>query len=163
MYSSEELFQHSRECYFGEIFWWFSAETVRHESAYIILFFTWHNKSINNDKNVSIYMSSQCLTARFSFCWWCNNRLLMKLQWPDNCYAITWIVISNSLDIDFIHSDIHGRLCKKLLYQVYKDMAPVLRTWQKDEKCSWHSYVRMSSAEHSQMAKVNTHQAFQTV
>ena len=26
---------------------------------------------------------------------------------------ITWIVISNSLDIDFIHGDIHGQLCKK--------------------------------------------------
>ena len=26
-----------------------------------------------------------------------------------------WQVISNSLDIDFIHGDIHGRSCKKLL------------------------------------------------
>ena len=33
--------------------------------------------------------------------------------WPDNCDAITWIVIFNSLDIDFIHGDIHGRSCKK--------------------------------------------------
>ena len=37
----------------------------------------------------------------------------MTSQWPDNCDAITWIVISNSLDIDFIHGDIHGRSCKK--------------------------------------------------
>ena len=28
-----------------------STETVRHESTYIILFLTWHNKSINDDKN----------------------------------------------------------------------------------------------------------------
>ena len=38
----------------------------------------------------------------------------MTSQWPDNCDAITWIVISNSLDIDFIHGDIHaaGRVRK---------------------------------------------------
>ena len=30
----------------------------------------------------------------------------MTSQWPDNCYASTWKVISNSLDIDFIHGDI---------------------------------------------------------
>ena len=51
--------------------------------------------------------------ARFSFCWWRHNRLLMTSKWPDNCDAITGIVISNSLDIDFIHGDIHGRSCKK--------------------------------------------------
>ena len=51
--------------------------------------------------------------ARFSFCWWRHNRLLMTSQWPDNCDTITWQVISNSLDIDFIHGDIHGRSCKK--------------------------------------------------
>ena len=38
------------------------------------------------------------------------------LQWPDNCDAITWIVISNSLDIGFIHGDIHGRSCKKMCF-----------------------------------------------
>ena len=51
--------------------------------------------------------------ARFSFCWWRHNRLLMTSQWPDNCDTITWIVISNSLDIEFIYGDIHGRSCKK--------------------------------------------------
>ena len=51
--------------------------------------------------------------AQFSFCWWHHNRLLMTSQWPDYCDAITWIMISNSLDIDFIHGDIHGRSCKK--------------------------------------------------
>ena len=56
--------------------------------------------------------------ARFSFCWWRHNGLLMTSQWPNNCDAITWIVISNSLDIDFIHGDIHGRSCKKLGFMV---------------------------------------------
>ena len=56
----------SREGYFGVINKYqkntrVSAETVRHESTYIILFLTRHNESINDDKN-DIYTSSQCLT-----------------------------------------------------------------------------------------------------
>ena len=39
------------------------------------------------------------LLARFSFCWWRHNRLLLTSQWPDNCDAITWIVISNSFTV----------------------------------------------------------------
>ena len=94
-----------------------SAETVCHGSTYIISFLTWHNESINEDKNTIFTRRLRVLLAQFSFCWWRHNRLLMTSQWPHNCDAITWIVISNSLDIDFIHSDIHGRSCKKLLYQ----------------------------------------------
>ena len=52
--------------------------------------------------------------ARLWFCWWRHNQLLMTSQWPDNHDAITWIVISNSLDTDFIHGDIHGGSCKKV-------------------------------------------------
>ena len=40
---------------------WVSTETVRHKSAYIILFVTWHKESINDDKNDDLYTSS-CLT-----------------------------------------------------------------------------------------------------
>ena len=40
----------------------------------------------------------------------------MTSQWPDNCDASTWKVISDSLDIDFIHANIHGRSCKKKLF-----------------------------------------------
>ena len=57
--------------------------------------------------------------ALLSFWWWCHDRLLMTSQWPDNCDAITWIMISNSLDIDFIHGDIHGRSCKKSLHSCF--------------------------------------------
>ena len=53
--------------------------------------------------------------ASFTFSRWHHNQLLMTLQWPDHCGAIMWIVISNSLDIDFIHRNIWGRLCKKLV------------------------------------------------
>ena len=53
--------------------------------------------------------------ARLTFCWWRHNRLLMKSQWLENCDSITWKVISNSLDIDFIYGDIHGRSCQNTL------------------------------------------------
>ena len=56
--------------------------------------------------------------ALLSLCRWRHNRLLMVSQWPDNCYAITWIVISNSLDIYFIHGDIHGRSCNKIFFSL---------------------------------------------
>ena len=39
-----------------------SVETVRHKSTYIILFLTWHNESINNDKNNYLFTLSLCLT-----------------------------------------------------------------------------------------------------
>ena len=47
--------------------------------------------------------------TRFTFLWWRHNRLLTTL--PNYCDVITWILISNSLDTDFIHSDINGRSC----------------------------------------------------
>ena len=40
-----------------------SAETVRRESIYIILFHTRHNEYTNNDKNDDLYTSSSCLTC----------------------------------------------------------------------------------------------------
>ena len=89
-----------------------SAETVRHESTYIIWFLTRHNESINDFENDELYTSSPCLTRSVFVLM--TSRLLMTSQWPDNYDAITWIVISNSLDIDFIHGDIHDRSCKKL-------------------------------------------------
>ena len=54
--------------------------------------------------------------ARFTFCWWRHNRLLMTAQWPDNCDVGTWKVISNSLDIDFSRGKIYGRSCKKAIH-----------------------------------------------
>ena len=122
MYSSYELFQGSPEGYFGVHFpsCWnkhqnntkMSAETVRCESTYIILFLTRHDKSINNNKTTTFTHRPRVSLARFSFCWWRHNRLLMTSQWPDNYDAITWIVVSNSLDINFIRGDIHGRPCR---------------------------------------------------
>ena len=66
MYSSDESFQRSREGYFDVYFpsceyqnnTRVSAETVRHESTYIILFLTRHNESINDYKNDELCISS---------------------------------------------------------------------------------------------------------
>ena len=78
MYSSNKLFQRSRE-----LFWRFSpelrrndgnkyknntrvsAETVRHESTYIILFLIRQNKSINEDKNTIFKHRPRVSLARF--------------------------------------------------------------------------------------------------
>ena len=66
MHSSDELFQRSREGYFGVYFP--SVETVRHESTYIILFLTRHNESINEDKNTIFTRRLRVSLARLSFC-----------------------------------------------------------------------------------------------
>ena len=48
-----------------------SAETVRHESAYIILFRTRHNESINDYKNTGFtHRSADNVTID---CWWRHN------------------------------------------------------------------------------------------
>ena len=93
MYSSDELFQRSGGGLFLCLFpalrsnagnkhknnTRMSTETVRDESAYIILFLTRHNVSINDDKNDDLYTSSPCLT-RSVFVLWRHNRLLMTSQ-----------------------------------------------------------------------------------
>ena len=96
-----------------------SAETVCQYSTYIILFLTRHNESINDYENDELYTSSPFRTRSvFEFCWWRHTRLLMTSEWPASCDALTWIVISNSLDIEFIHGDIHDRSCKKCKFSI---------------------------------------------
>ena len=63
-------------------------------------------------KQGSLHIIPKGSLARLTFCWWRHNRLAMMSQWPDNCDANTWQVISNSLDMDFIDGDIHVRSCK---------------------------------------------------
>ena len=69
-----------------------------------------HNKAKHN-KTVCIFLGIYCM-----FCWWHHNRVTMTSEWTDNCDANTWQVISNSLNIDFIHGDIHDWSCKKIMY-----------------------------------------------
>ena len=85
--------------------------------------------------------------ARFSFCWWHHNRLLMTSQWPHNCDRIMWIVISNSLDINFIHGDIHSRLCKKdrLLYGLKPRLHYTRRDTTRRDVTRSHDWVPMKS------------------
>ena len=131
MHSSDELFQRSRECYFGiyfpscetakEIYTKITLEWAPKQFATrvltLFLLLARHNESINDDKNNDRYTPSP---RHFSFCWWRHNQLLMTSQWPHNCDTITWIMVSNSLDIDFIYGDIHGRSCKKNNYVYFK-------------------------------------------
>ena len=59
MYSSDEVLQRSREDHFGVNKYQNNtrvrAETVRHESTYIILFLTRHNETKNDDKDDDLY------------------------------------------------------------------------------------------------------------
>ena len=88
-----------------------SAQTVRHECAYIILFLTRHNRPINDDK-VDLHSSIPCLT-RSVYVLLMTSRLITKRRITVVTRAREkWKVISNSLDIGFIHYDNHGRLCK---------------------------------------------------
>ena len=102
-----------------------SASTVRHKSTYIILFLTRHNESINDAKTRIFTHRPRVSLAHFTFSWWRHNELAMTSQWPGNCDTNTWQVISNSLDIDFIHSDIHGRSSKKLHFTPWSQCTPM--------------------------------------
>ena len=54
-----------------------------------------------------------------------GDDVAMTSQWPDNCDANMWQVRSNSLDIDFIHGNIHGRSCKKLHFLILFPNSPM--------------------------------------
>ena len=46
-------------------------------------------------------------------------RLMTLQSIADDVTMTRWIVISNSLDIDFIHGDIHDRSCKKITLPIF--------------------------------------------
>ena len=130
MYSRGELFMHSQEGYVGDPFP--SCPATREINAKIRL--GWAHKQfvkrvytlsyfLHNIMNPKMTLKTRIFTqhprvsfARFTLCWWCHNQLAMTSQWPENCDANTWQVISKSLDIDFIHGDIHGWSCKKFSF-----------------------------------------------
>ena len=61
-----------------------------------------------------IFTHHPCVSlARFSFCWWRQKSIADDVTMTRQFDAITWIVISNLLNIDFIHGNIHDRSCKK--------------------------------------------------
>ena len=126
----------SRECYFGVYFprccaintkitleWTHKQFVTR---VHTLFYFLHDITNPSMTLNTRIFKHHPRVSlARFPFCWCRHNRLLMTSQWPDNCDAITWTVISNSLDINFIHGDIHGRSCKNVehsnnnMWQIY--------------------------------------------
>ena len=130
MYSRGELFMRSREGYFGVYFPSCAATSEMNTKRTLewahkqfvatvhTLFYFLHN--IMNPwmtlKTRIFACHPRVSIARFTFCWWRHNWLAMMSQWQDKCDANTWQVISNSLEIDFIHGDIHGRSCKKHQY-----------------------------------------------
>ena len=142
MYSSDELFHRSREGYFGVYFP--SCEATREIDTKITL--QWAQKQfvtrvptlfyfLHDIAPIKITTKSTIFThrprvslAEFAFCWWRHNGLLITLQLPDNGDAITWVVISNSLDIDFIYGDIHGRSCK------------IFFSYNAIDVCAWMTY-----------------------
>ena len=93
MYLCDELFQRSREGYFGVYFPSCEAtgeintkitlewmQRVRHESTYIILFLTQHNDDNNEDKGRSSHIDSVPLSPGLRSaddipigCWWRHN------------------------------------------------------------------------------------------
>ena len=98
-----------------------STYTVLHESAYIILFPTQRNEFINDDENEDRHISTLRLTRSFYI-------LLMTSKSISEAVIMIrklWIVISNSLDIDFIHGDIHGWSCRKYQCEKFQAIPPM--------------------------------------
>ena len=70
-------------------------------------------ESTNDDKDDDLHTSLPCLTFSV-FVLLMTSQSIADDVTMTKCDAITCIVISNSLDIDFIYGDIHGRSCKKI-------------------------------------------------
>ena len=141
MDSSNELFQHSRKA----LEW---AQKQFGTRVHTLFYFLHDVTNPQMTIKITIFSHRPHVSlARFSFCWWHHNRLLMTSQWPHNCDTIMWIVISNSLDINFIHGDIHSRLCKKdrLLYGLKPRLHYTRRdtTWRDATRS--HDWVPMKS------------------
>ena len=61
--------------------------------------------------HTSSMSSSLCLRSADDitiYCWWLHNAITQH----ENCDTSTWRAISNSLEIDFMHCQIEGQLCK---------------------------------------------------
>ena len=90
------------------------AQTVRHESTYIIAFLIWHNESINDDETTIFTRRPRISVTRFTFFWWRHNRSLMMSQCSNNCDANMWKAISHPLNINSTQGDIQGRSSKNI-------------------------------------------------
>ena len=126
------------------------------------LFYFLH-ESINGFKTRIFTHHPRVSLARFTFCWWRHNLLAMMSQWPDNCDDNTWQVISNSLDIDFIHSDIQVQSCKNNLSSL-TSLAMVPKQIYKyhcfcdigDESNSWTCDIKLTYCSHKHLTNGST-------
>ena len=92
----------------------------------LFVFLTRYDEPITDDQKDDFYTSTPCLTCLFMLWWWCHNWLSNAgadvmidwqiIMWLGNGEASMWKVVSNSSDIDFIHSDIHCQSCNKYKY-----------------------------------------------
>ena len=67
---------------------WVSTETVCHESTYIILFLTWHDESMNADKNddldtLSLYLTCSAFILLMPSQWIAEDNTIMRQLWRD--------------------------------------------------------------------------------
>ena len=120
-----------------------SAEIVRHENKYIILFLTLHNDDINDDKNNDLHTSNPYLTR------WVYV-LLMTSQSIVDDVTITRQLWRNHVNSDielvkhrFFYCDIHDRSCKKLQSVFTEELTPYLaregEVWGVVRKCNFWS------------------------
>ena len=66
---------------------------------------------MNDDKNDDLHTSTLCLTLSVYILLITSQSITGDVT--DQKF-VTWIMISYSLDIDFIHGNIHDRSCKKV-------------------------------------------------
>ena len=118
---------------------WVSAETVRRENTYFILFLTVHNETITDDKNDDLYTSSPCLTRPVFVLPMTSQSIAEDVTMARQLNVITWIMISNLLDIGFIHGDIHGRSCKIWCFYTSKSTAEQVQNLNRISK--WYIWA----------------------
>ena len=85
--------------------------TVRRECTYIILFLKRRNQSINNDKKGDLYTSVYILLMTSQSI--ADDVTMTRQLWRDHVNGDI-----SSLDIDFIHGDIHEQSCKNIYYKL---------------------------------------------
>ena len=74
------------------------AETVHHETTYIILFLTWHSESTNDDKNDILNTSFSCLTHYIFL-------LLMTSQLITDDFTIMRQLLRDHVNSDITHEN----------------------------------------------------------
>ena len=111
MYSSGELFMRSREGYFDVYFPSCEAtREIKHQNNTLV-----HNQFVTRVNVTSYFLHDiRIIQWRWELRSLCILYIASVFRTLCLCDATTWQVISNSLDIDFIHYNIHGQSCKNM-------------------------------------------------